>query len=355
MPRCQSCGSFVLQNTKLCPFCYEPLVAPPQRSRNPRSHPVSKGLTGRNQFHIPVRVKEERAYCNFCLRLIPDFNDGSGEQVCSDCQREIEEFDRSRKLSFQLLESEAEKIRYFATMIGHSLPHLSPEDLLYQRGYHTNEEGRVVQISLSHCHLSALPEEVLDFGAIMTLDLEYNDISHFPNNLDSLERLDWLYIPQNNLIEVPEHVGTLVNMKRLWLYNNSIVEVDPGLGELRDLRKLDLRNNMIAQLPDTIGQCQELWDLQLTNNRFTAIPEAVFQLTNLRKLALNYNPLTEVPDSIVELENLTQLSLFLSKVRKISPKILELENLRILDLQGCPLAHNQVVDKLRSKGVIVHR
>ena len=151
-------------------------------------------------------------------------------------------------------------------------------------GVSTDEEGRVVGLSLSGNELS---------GAI-------------PSSLGNLANLQWLWLSDNELSgTIPSSLGDLANLQSLHLYDNELSGAIPSsLGNLANLQYLGLYDNELSgTLPSSLGNLANLTELVLSGNQLSgALPSSLGNLSNLKYLFLNENELSgEIPQSYTSL------------------------------------------------------
>ena len=102
---------------------------------------------------------------------------------------------------------------------------LSDAPLGEWRGVTTNDDGRVIELSLSYNKLSGeLPPELVSLSNLEWLILGSNELSgEIPAWLGSLSNLTLLSLGSNKLSgELPAELGSLANLERLELHNNEL-------------------------------------------------------------------------------------------------------------------------------------
>lgn len=213
-----------------------------------------------------------------------------------------------------------------------------------------NSLSSLVELHLSGCALSSLPDLALPFDNITSLsvlDLSDNgfnaSIPHWLFNFSSLSYLDLSSnilqgkIPDrfNHLISLehvdfssnfaivgllPKTLGKLCNLRTLKLSFNAIggeiTELVDGLSECVNtsrLESLDLGFNagLGGFLPDSLGYLKNLQDLILWNCSFVgSIPNAIGNLSSLQAFYLSENEMNGiVPESVGQLSALATLDL----------------------------------------------
>ncbi len=132
---------------------------------------------------------------------------------------------------------------------------LSEAPLDEWHGVRTDDEGRVVELRLTHNNL---------LGSI-------------PAELGQLERLQTLTFWSNRLNgPIPPELGQLINLDTLWLASN----------------------NLSGTIPPELGQLINLWQFSLAGNQLTGtIPLEFSQLTNLSVLFLGDNDGLCIPEN----------------------------------------------------------
>ena len=159
-------------------------------------------------------------------------------------------------------------------------------------GVSTDEEGRVVGLSLSGNELS---------GSI-------------PSSLGNLANLQWLWLYDNDLSgAIPPSLGDLANLQSLYLYDNDLSGAIPSsLGNLANLQYLRLEgNDLSGAIPSSLGNLANLTQLSLVGNELSgSIPSSLGNLANLQYLGLHFNQLSgSIPSSLGNLSNLEYLYL----------------------------------------------
>ena len=148
-------------------------------------------------------------------------------------------------------------------------------------GVDTNDQGRVIGISLRRKGLKVLPAEIGDLTALVQLTL--ND---------------------NNLTSIPAAIGNLTALEHLLLYSNQLETIPSAIGNLTALVQLRLDHNNLTSIPAAIGNLTALEYLYLFANKLNSIPAEIGNLTALKRLYLNNNPnLTSIPASVCTLGN----------------------------------------------------
>ena len=170
---------------------------------------------------------------------------------------------------------------------------LSEAPLDEWHGVRTDDEGRVVELRLTHNNL----------------------VGSIPTELGQLERLQTIEFFSNKLNgPIPVELSQLVNLGTLWLAANDLSgPIPPELGRLSNVWQMSLAGNRLTgSIPSELGQLTNLnSSLYLSGNELSgSIPPELGRLTNLSELDLSRNQLTgTIPVELGQLTKLTLLNL----------------------------------------------
>ncbi len=112
---------------------------------------------------------------------------------------------------------------------------------------------KVYKLSLKKSKLVALPQEILQFKNLNSLNLSRNKFQDFPTKIAKFKYLQILELSSNKLKTVPKELGLLVNLKKLYLNQNHIIALPSSIQYLVKLQYLDLWGNDIGFLPHEIS------------------------------------------------------------------------------------------------------
>ncbi|MXX72101.1 MAG: hypothetical protein F4Y73_09590 [Gemmatimonadetes bacterium] len=175
---------------------------------------------------------------------------------------------------------------------------LSDDPLEGWHGVETDEEGRVVRLSLRFNNMiGVIPPELGGLAKLEHLNLSVNyDLSGpIPPELGRLAKLEYLDLGGGNRLSgpIPPELGSLTNLRWVRLSGNTLTGPIPGsLGLLTNLSELDLGNNALSgPIPLELGNLSELFSLKLGRNVLSGpIPAELGGLHHLRALELARNP-----------------------------------------------------------------
>ena len=128
--------------------------------------------------------------------------------------------------------------------------------------------------------LRKLPEELLKFSNIKSMEFHTVFLKEFPSVLLKSDQLEELTIHSSKISSIPE-----------------------GIKVLKRLKKLAITRNVIESLPDEIGELSSLEELDLSKNKLTELPAGMARLDRLKIIHLGSNPMT----STLQVRKLFQL------------------------------------------------
>lgn len=183
-------------------------------------------------------------------------------------------------------------------------------------GVRTNEEGRVVDLSLLNNNLDGeIPPSLVNLTSLQLLSLGLDSIrGQIPQDLGNLTNLSFLQILQALLTgPIPESIGNLHEMDQIALYGNQLSGAIPaGITNLKKMRFLQLQNNQLTgPLPNNLDSLKSLESLVLSQNMLEGvIPASIGGMPNLKELQLGGNHLiSPLPPSMADLDKLETLRL----------------------------------------------
>ena len=167
------------------------------------------------------------------------------------------------------------------------------EDLIREKEYNyfieksKNCPDTVKMVSLSIQHLDKLPDELLLFTNLESLDLFYNCINEDQfYKISHLANLQYLSLRSNYLTQVPKEIFNLTELKVLDLSRNQIKNLPHQIVNLSKLEELYLNENILCEFPEDVFKLNSLKILNLSNNNFKRIPLKITTLPNLKELHL---------------------------------------------------------------------
>ena len=120
-----------------------------------------------------------------------------------------------------------------------------------------DQAGNVIRISLSNCHLTHFPLDVVRLTHLQQLSLHYNQLCELPSEIGQLTQLQLLGLSHNQLRELPPEIGRLTNLQSLDVSYNDLPALPPEIGQLSNLLLLDLSYNHFPVLPPQVKPLQQ--------------------------------------------------------------------------------------------------
>ena len=193
-------------------------------------------------------------------------------------------------------------------------------------------------LSLSHCNLTSLPENIGNLTNLREIELVDNNLSSLPESIGNLTNLKNLRLIKINLTSLPESIGNLKNLADLNISRGKLTTLPESIGNLTNLESIQLSNNNLSSLPESIGNLTNLKNLRLIKINLTSLPESIGNLTNLESIQLSDNNLSSLPESIGNLMNLKYLCINGNfKHLSLPESIGNVKNLAVLDISRCKL------------------
>nr|CAH7741256.1 unnamed protein product [Callosobruchus chinensis] len=245
--------------------------------------------------------------------------------------------------------------------------------------YNDDKESNldVERVILHHNRLSQLPENLVLFRNISTLDISNNGLKILPNILEHLSlvkliaknnllhnnslpkcftnctTLRELNLSGNQLTQFPEQILDFVNLKFLYLGGNGMQQISKNIWRLKNLQVMALGGNELTEVPATLGQLYCLQALVLCDNKIETLPANIANLHKLRSLLLHKNKLRTLPPEIIALKNMVELSLrdnplvvrFVSEMSYNPASLLEL-SARTIKLHNLPCKLGDIPETL---------
>lgn len=189
-----------------------------------------------------------------------------------------------------------------------------------------------LDLDLSSCGISELPDEIAQLSNLQTLNLSGNQLTSLPESIGRLTNLQVLNLQRNQLVSLPDSIGRLTSLETLNLERNQLASLPDSIGRLTSLQTINLYRNQLASLPESMGRLTSLLALNLRRNRIPSLPESICQLTKLQDARLNSNRLASLPESIGRLINLGMLDVRTNQLTLLPESIGELSNLKTMIL-----------------------
>ncbi len=248
-------------------------------------------------------------------------------------------------------------------------------DLNTWEGVVTNENGRVISLSLSNNGLrGAIPASIGNLSFLRALDLSGNgdmETTVIPSEIGNLSKelihLDlsksWLtgpipsefydlvnleYLSVDGTTFEPSEINdwqgdigpewaSFSKLKILSVPYSHMERFPPALCQLTNLEYLDFGTAYCENIPSEISQLINLKTLKLGRNSLRSIPENLFDLEKLEVLDLQNNFLTNgLPNRFNQLENLTDLNLSKCRLQEIPSSVYALRKITHLRLSEFP-------------------
>ena len=181
---------------------------------------------------------------------------------------------------------------------------ITSENISSWDGVTTNNNGKVVNLSLNEKNLNTLPMEIGSLSELESIFLNFNSLTNVPIEIGNLSNLATLSLASNNLTSIPAEIGNLIdNLGYLDIRDNSLAEIPAEIGNLINLDTLVFSNNLLSDVPPQIGNLSILRDLRLDANLLSSIPIEIGNLTSLSYLNISNNQLNSIPQEICNLSN----------------------------------------------------
>lgn len=132
--------------------------------------------------------------------------------------------------------------------------------------------------------------------------LSRSQLRTLPNKVLQYTHIDTLQVSFNNLTSLPPTIGNLVNLTYLNVNHNRLTTLPKTIGRLKKLTTLSVTNNQLTSLPGTIGDLTKLENLYINNNNLSALPKTIKNLKNIKTIDIQNNPLS--PASIETMRGL---------------------------------------------------
>jgi Leucine-rich repeat (LRR) protein/GTPase SAR1 family protein len=189
-------------------------------------------------------------------------------------------------------------------------------------------------LNIASNRIAILPEWIGDLKQLQSLDLTSSHLTTLPEWLYKLNQLQSLSLASNQLSILPDWIKNLTQLLSLNLSNNKLTTLPESIEQLAQLQVLNLATNKLSTLPDTIGNLRNLQELNLYQNNLTKVPKSVGNLKSLKYFLASRNNLEELPETICNLRNLEKILLYFNELPSIPERIGNLHSLKELRLDG---------------------
>lgn len=115
----------------------------------------------------------------------------------------------------------------------------------------------VYKLTLKKTKLVDLPESILAFKNLQSLDISKNKLKHFPAIVFKFQYLQKLDVSDNKIATIPSEIGNLVYLKEFIANQTEIATLPAEIGKLKELVYLDIWGTNIASFPNEIQQLNE--------------------------------------------------------------------------------------------------
>ena len=203
-----------------------------------------------------------------------------------------------------------------------------------------NRPEKVIRLNLSHHQLKELPEDILEYKNLKSINLSRNPEFNLDSTfkvLAQLPQLEVLILDSNKIESLPKSIQKLKSLKHISLVNNPSIHLNDVIDQLKYLpllTTLNLSNNNLKEVPNNIHECLTLQNLRLSNNNVnTPISfSRLAKVDQLKFLWLDHNNISELPKTINELNQVSELYLGNNQIKELPQEITECKNLCILYL-----------------------
>lgn len=206
----------------------------------------------------------------------------------------------------------------------------SQPDMSSWNGVVTNQDDRVIELSLVQAGIRILPPEIGQLCLLESLNISNNRINDIPAEIGQLQNLKILRLNSLKLTSLPSEIGSLSQLTYFSARGNDLEALPAEIGQLTSLETLNLSSNRLTSLPSEIGGLAGLKSMDMGGNRITSIPGEIGQMSKLESLTLSSNRMTELPGQIGQLSSLKDLIIDRGDLASLPAEIGQLSNLRSL-------------------------
>ncbi|MCT4582086.1 MAG: leucine-rich repeat domain-containing protein [Flavobacteriales bacterium] len=163
----------------------------------------------------------------------------------------------------------------------------------------------------------------------IALDLSNQNLEFIPNELLNYVALETINLSQNQQLKIEQSFYRLAQIKTLRAMNLSscqLAYIPFSINEIRGLEVLDLSNNYLFEIPDMMHKMQHLKHVDLSQNDLKELGYAPSLWRNLETINLKGNPRLDMENAFRGLSYLTQLKrVEVSNLREIPENTIRLD------------------------------
>lgn len=115
----------------------------------------------------------------------------------------------------------------------------------------------VYKLTLKKTNLIDLPESIVAFKNLQSLDISKNKLKHFPAIVFKFQYLQKLNVSDNKIATIPAEIGSLIYLKEFIVNQTEIASFPAEIGKLKELFYLDIWGTNIALFPNEIQELSE--------------------------------------------------------------------------------------------------
>jgi Leucine-rich repeat (LRR) protein len=189
-------------------------------------------------------------------------------------------------------------------------------------------------VSILHCHLRQLPDNIAALKKLRHLFLIQNRLTELPQSLTTLKYLQYLDVSDNSMDALPVDFEQLIQLTDLYMDNNRFSTLPISVTGLKKLIRFSLAGNQLTALPDELHNWKKLNRLNLSKNKLTDLTPDFEGMTRLEWLDLSANPFRFVPTSLLNLPKIELLFLKGCQLVDLPEGFANLKNLQVLDISN---------------------
>ena len=154
--------------------------------------------------------------------------------------------------------------------------------------FHYNfETEQVFSLKLPYNQFAYIPNAILKFTDLKTLDFSHNQLHVLPEEFKQFEKLQKLDLSGNKFSEFPLLLMKMESLNKINFQNNRLVTLPPNFIDLYEKKQVDLRDNWLTTLPQEAEYLIE--------------PSRAKNKRKKRPLLLLGNPLEALPEHLCPL------------------------------------------------------
>lgn len=165
----------------------------------------------------------------------------------------------------------------------------------------TGKKTKAMEIYTSDSSDSDSSAKTLDLSYLM---LDGNVIAEHFLCASSPGDVETILLYQNRLSMLPEPIIRFTNLVTLDISNCGLHRLPDFINELSSLVRLSVKNNGLINnaLPKTLEGLSALRELNLSGNRLTEFPDQALDLVSLRYLYLGGNLINQIPKDVWKIQ-----------------------------------------------------